>query len=89
MVGILDSLTRSGIYSSRSEAIVDAVRRLTLAFERDDHFKMLVLRSYLGKKGSGLISDINKALDHAKIEQAVVKTFGTDDPLRIIEEGRR
>lgn len=90
IVGILDRLTKNGIYGSRSEAILDAVRRLTLAFEGEDRFKMLVLRSYLGKKKEvGSISDVKKVLNRAKIEEAVVETFKTGDPLKIIEEGRR
>jgi len=89
LVRILDRLSEEGIYSSRSEAILDGVRRLALAFECQDPFHQALLKSYLGKPAKGTIDDLNTTLDRQDIMNGVKKTYGTNSIDEILSEVRR
>ena len=89
LVQALDQLAADGVYSSRSEAIIDGVRRLVLAYEVDDPFKKIILNSYLGKTVQGSIDDLRGILDPQDIMNGIRDAFGTDSIDQIITEVRR
>jgi Arc/MetJ-type ribon-helix-helix transcriptional regulator len=89
IVQALDRLSVEGIYSNRSEAILDGVRRLVLAFETKDPFRQALLRSYLDKPAQGSIEELRNTLDREDIVLGVKKTFCTDRIEEIIAEVRR
>jgi len=88
-VQALDRLSAEGIYTSRSEAILDGVRRLILAFETQDPFRKAFIRSYLDKPAKGSIEELRHTLDRQDIVLSVQKVFGTDRVDDIITEVRR
>ena len=89
LVQALDQLSAEGLYTSRSEAILDGVRRLVLAFETKDPFRQALIRSYLGKPAKGSIDELQDTLDREDIVRGVKKTFCTDRIEEIIAEVRR
>jgi len=89
LVQALDQLAADGVYSSRSEAIIDGVRRLVLAYEVDDPFKKIILNSYMGKTVLGSIDDLRGILDPQDIMNGIRDAFGTDSIDQIITEVRR
>jgi len=88
-VQALDRLSEEGIYTSRSDAILDGVRRLILAFETQDPFRKAFIRSYLDKPGKGSIEELRHTLDRQDIVLGVQEMFGTDRIDDIIAEVRR
>jgi Arc/MetJ-type ribon-helix-helix transcriptional regulator len=89
LVQVLDRLSAEGIYSSRSEAIIDGVRRLVLAYEVEDPFKKALLKSYMGKTVQGSVEDLRNILDPQDIMSGITEAFGTDCIDDIITEVRR
>ena len=89
LVQILDRLSEEGIYSNRSEAILDGVRRLALAFETQDPLRQALLKSFLGKTGKGSIAALDIAIDRQDIMIGVKKVYGTDSIDEILAEVRR
>ncbi|GAB6284520.1 MAG: hypothetical protein STSR0009_07200 [Methanoregula sp.] len=89
LVQELDQLTADGVYSSRSEAVIDSVRRLVLAYEGDDPFKKVILNSYLSKPVQGSIDDLRGILDPQDIMNGIRDAFDTDSIDQIITEVRR
>jgi Arc/MetJ-type ribon-helix-helix transcriptional regulator len=89
LVQLLDRMAKEGLYASRSEAILDSVRRLVIGYERSDRFRRTLIRSYLGKKGLGSVDDLARELDPAEIASAIRKVFNTDSIDEIISEVRR
>lgn len=89
LVQALDQLSEDGIYSNRSEAIVDSVRRLVLAFETKDPFREALAKSCLGRTGTGSIEEIRNLISTEDIVKSITETFGTDQVDRIINEVRR
>ncbi len=89
LVQALDRLSAEGIYASRSEAILDSVRRLVLAFEPQDPFRQVLVRSWLGKPAQGSIDELKSRLDRQDILQGVRKAFSTDRVDDILAEVRR
>jgi Arc/MetJ-type ribon-helix-helix transcriptional regulator len=89
LVQVLDRLSAEGIYSSRSEAIIDGVRRLVLAYEVEDPFKKALLNSYMGKTAHGSIEDLRDILNTQDIMIGITAAFGTECIDEIITEVRR
>ncbi len=89
LVQALDQLREDGIYMNRSEAILDGVRRLVLAFETKDPFREALAKSCLGRIGTGSIEDIRNLISPEDIVKSITETFGTDQVDRIINEVRR
>lgn len=89
LVQLLDRMAEEGLYSSRSEAILDSVRRLVIGYERSDRFKRALIRSYLGRKGSGSVDDLAQEIDPDEIASAIRKAFKTESIDEIITEVRR
>jgi len=85
----LDQLTADGVDSSRSEAVINSVRRLVLEYEDDDPFKKVILNSYLGKPVQRSIDDLRGILDPQDIMNGIRDAFGTDSIDQIITEVRR
>jgi Arc/MetJ-type ribon-helix-helix transcriptional regulator len=88
-VQALDRLSEEGIYSNRSEAILDGVRRLVLAFETKDPFRKALVKSCLGRTGTGSIEELRDLISPEDIAKSITETFGTDQVDRIIKEVRR
>ena len=88
-VQALDRLSEEGIYSNRSEAILDGVRRLVLAFETKDPFRKALVKSCLGRTGTGSIEELRDLISPEDIAKSITETFGTDQADRIINEVRR
>jgi len=89
LVQALDRLSEEGIYSNRSEAIVDSVRRLVLAFASKDPFREALVKSCLGRTGTGSIEELRTLISPEDITKSITDTFGTDKIDRIINEVRR
>ena len=89
LVQALDQLSEDGIYSNRSEAILDGVRRLVLAFETKDPFRESLAKSCLGRTGTGSIEEIRNLISSEDIAKRIIETFGTDQVDHIIREVRR
>ena len=89
LVRVLDRLSAEGIYSSRSEAIIDGVRRLVLAYEVEDPFKKALLKSVMGKTQPRSIEDLRNIPDLQEILDGITGAFGTDRIDEIIREVRR
>jgi len=89
LVQALDQLSEDGIYMNRSEAILDGVRRLVLAFETKDPFREALAKSCLGRTGTGSIEDIRNLIRSEDIVKSITETFGTDQVDRIMNEVRR
>jgi Arc/MetJ-type ribon-helix-helix transcriptional regulator len=89
LVEALDHMAGEGLYTSRSEAILDAVRRLALAYERKDPFRQALVRSYMGKKGKGSIDDLILEVDIPETSEAIQKAFPNASIEDIINEVRR
>jgi len=89
LVQLLDRMAQEGIYASRSEAILDSVRRLAIGYERSDRFKRALIRSYLGKKGPGSVDDLAPEIDPLEIASAIRKAFNNGSIDEIITEVRR
>ena len=89
LVQALDRLKEEGIYSNRSEAIVDSVRRLVLAFETKDPFREALAKSCLGRMGTGSIEELSALISTEDIAKSITETFSTDKVDRIINEVRR
>lgn len=89
LVQVLDRLSAEGIYSNRSEAIIDGVRRLVLAYEVEDPFRQALLKSYMGKTVQGSIEDLRNILDPQDIMNGITEVFGTNRIDEIIKEVRR
>ncbi|MCX6692260.1 MAG: ribbon-helix-helix domain-containing protein [Methanoregula sp.] len=89
LVQALDRLSEEGIYSNRSEAIVDSVRRLVLAFATKDPFREALVKSCLGRTGTGSIEELRTLISPEDIAKSITETFGTDKIDRIINEVRR
>jgi Arc/MetJ-type ribon-helix-helix transcriptional regulator len=89
LVQLLDRLAAEGVYSNRSEAIVDGVRRLVLAFETKDPFRQKILNSYLGRTRTGSIDDLRPILDREGIMRGIQDAFGTTGIDEILSEVRR
>jgi len=89
LVQALDQLSEDGIYSNRSEAILDGVRRLVLAFETKDPFREALAKSCLGRAGTGSIEEIRNLISSKDIAKSIIETFGTDQVDHIIREVRR
>ena len=88
-VQALDRLSEEGIYSNRSEAILDCVRRLVLAFETQDPFRKALVKSCLGRTGTGSIEELRDLISPEDIAKSITEMFGTDQVDRIIKEVRR
>ena len=89
LVQALDQLSKDGIYMNRSEAILDGVRRLVLAFETKDSFREALTKSYLGRTGKGSIDEIRNLISPEDIAKSITETFSTDQVDRITREVRR
>lgn len=89
LVESLDRMAGEGLYSNRSEAILDAVRRLALAYEKKDHFRRILIASYLGRQGTGTIESFGQGLDIPDIVSSIERAFGGHSPDQIIDEVRR
>ena len=89
LVQALDHLSEEGIYTNRSEAILDGVRRLVLAFETKDPFREALAKSCLGRTGAGSIEEIRNLISPEDIAKSITETFGTDQIDRIMREVRR
>ena len=89
LVQALDHLSEEGIYTNRSEAILDGVRRLVLAFETKDPFREALAKSCLGRTGTGSIEEIRNLISPEDIEKSIPEAFGTDQIDRIMREVRR
>jgi Arc/MetJ-type ribon-helix-helix transcriptional regulator len=89
IVRALDRLSEEGIYSNRSDAILDGVRRLVLAFETNDPFRKALVKSCLGRTGTGSIEELRNLISMEDIVNSITETFGTDQVDRIIKEVRR
>ena len=89
LVRTIDALQEEGIYTSRTEVILDSVRRLVTAFQTSDPIKQSVARSLHGKTGSGSFRDIAKEYDPEDIILALSEVYKTDSIDTIIDEVRR
>lgn len=89
LVEQLDRMTEEGLYSSRSEAILDSVRRLVLGYERSDRFRRALIRSFLRRGGRGSVDDLGRETDIASIASALAATFPEKSVDEIISEVRR
>ncbi|MFA5295917.1 MAG: ribbon-helix-helix domain-containing protein [Methanoregulaceae archaeon] len=89
LVGTLDRMAREGLYTSRSEAILDAVRRLALAYEEKDPFRQALVRKYLGKPGKGSVEDLARCFEPEEVYEAIGKAFPGKSIEEIIDEVRR
>lgn len=89
LVQLLDRMAEEGLYASRSEAILDSVRRLAIGYERSDPFRRVLIRSYLGRKGPGSVDDLAREFDPHEITSAIKKAFNTGSIDEIISEVRR
>lgn len=89
LVRIIDTLQDQGIYTSRTEVIMDGVRRLVNAYQTNDPLKKAVVCSLHGKKGTGSFRDIASEYDPDEVVSALKKSFKTDSIEQIINEARR
>lgn len=89
LVQQLDRMAEEGLYSSRSEAILDSVRRLVLGYERSDRFRRALIRSYLRRSGLGSIDDLGREFDIASIAASLAETYPEKTVDEIISEVRR
>jgi len=89
LVGTLDRMAQEGLYTSRSEAILDAVRRLALAYEEKDPFRQALVRTYLGKPGKGSVEDLARCFEPEEVYEAIGKAFPGKSVEEIIDEVRR
>lgn len=89
LVRTIDALQEEGIYTSRTEVILDSVRRLVSAFQTNDPIKQSVARSLHGNAGSGSFRDIAKEFDPEDIVLALTKAYKTNSIDAIIDEVRR
>lgn len=89
LVQQLDRMTEEGLYTSRSEAILDSVRRLVLGYERSDRFKRALIRSFLRKGGRGSIDDLAREADPDAIAAAIREAYANKSIDEIISEVRR
>ncbi len=89
LVRTIDALQEEGIYTSRTEVILDSVRRLVMAFQTNDPIKQSVARSLHGKAGSGSFRDIAQEYNPDDIVLALSEAYKTDSIDAIIDEVRR
>ncbi len=89
LVGALDRMAKEGLYTSRSEAILDAVRRLALAFEQKDPFRQAVVRKYLGRPGKGSVDQLSSCYEPEEVYEALQRAFPDMTIDDIISEVRR
>jgi Arc/MetJ-type ribon-helix-helix transcriptional regulator len=89
LVRIIDALQDKGIYTSRTEVIMDGVRRLVNAYRTDDPLKLAVIRSLHGKKRTGSFRDIGSNFDPEEIASAITRAFQNDSIDQIIDGARR
>lgn len=89
LVQQLDRMTKEGLYSSRSEAILDSVRRLVLGYERSDRFRRALIRSFLRKGGRGSVDDLAGETDPAGVASAIAETYPDQSIDEILSEVRR
>ncbi|OQA60115.1 MAG: putative nickel-responsive regulator [Euryarchaeota archaeon ADurb.Bin294] len=89
LVRTIDSLQDQGIYTSRTEVIMDGVRRLVNAYQTSDPLKQAVIRSLHGKKASISFRDIQSEYDAEEVESSLKKALKTSSIDTIIDEGRR
>ena len=89
LVEALDRLSDEGIYMNRSEAILDGVRRIIIAFEKKDQFREALAKSYLGRKRTGTIEEINHLINPDDIVECIREAFGTDQIDHILQVVRR
>jgi len=88
LVRIIDTLQDQGMYTSRTEVIMDGVRRLVNAYQTSDPLKQAVVQSLHGKKGNGSFRDILSEYDAEEVESSIKKAFKTSSIDKIIDEGR-
>lgn len=90
LVKKLDELSRTGWYQNRSEVIVDAIRHLIVAVSGEDETWRLTVKNLVGKvERASFVDDLDSAIDSEEIRRALCETYGTDDPLEILEMVRR
>jgi Arc/MetJ-type ribon-helix-helix transcriptional regulator len=89
LVQQLDRMTQEGLYASRSEAILDSVRRLVLGYERADRFRLAIIRSYTRKPGAKSINGLSEELDPREVTAAILKAYPGKTIDAILEEARR
>ena len=89
LVEALDRLAKEGLYTSRSEAIHDAVRRIALAYERKDPLRQSIIRKYLGRPGKGSIENLGEVLNPEEITRSLEQAFPGKSIDEIISEVRR
>ena len=89
LVRTIDSLQDQGMYTSRTEVIMDGVRRLVNAYQTSDPLKQAVFRSLHGKKASISFRDILSEYDAEEVESSLTKALKTSSIDEIIDEGRR
>ncbi len=89
LVRQLDRMTQEGLYTSRSEAILDSVRRLVLGYERADRFRLALIRSFSRKPGTKSVEKLSEDLDPGEVAAAIRKAYPGKTIDMIIEEARR
>jgi len=86
----LDELSEAGWYQNRSEVIVDAIRHLIAAVSGEDETWRLTVKNLAGKvEKTSFVDELDSAIDSEEIRRVLCETYGTDDPLEIIEMVRR
>jgi Arc/MetJ-type ribon-helix-helix transcriptional regulator len=89
LVEALDRMAQEGLYTSRSEAILDAVRRLALGFEEKDPLRKALVMKYLGKPGKGSVDQLASCYEPEEVYEALQKKFPGMTIDDIISEVRR
>ena len=89
LVQQLDRMTEEGLYSSRSEAILDSVRRLVLGYERSDRFRRALIKSFLRRGCRGSINDLDRETDISSVASALAATYPEKSIDEILSEVRR
>jgi Arc/MetJ-type ribon-helix-helix transcriptional regulator len=82
----IDRMIKTGLDASRSEAILDPVRRMAMGYERSDRFRRALIRSYSGMNGRGSVDD--PAVDHPDVVSAIRDVNGSADIVEIISRER-
>ncbi len=85
----IDDLQERGIYTSRTEVILDSVRRLVFAYHTDNPLKIAIARSLHGGKGTGSFRDFASDINPEEIASALQKAFHARSIDEIIDEVRR
>jgi len=89
LVDTLDRMAKEGLYTSRSEAILDAVRRLALAFEEKDPLRKALVMKYLGRQGKGSVEQLASCFEPEEVYEAIQKKFPGMTIDEIVREVRR